>query len=64
MTVQVTRKLDVSTPSQALVDAYLYEIAKGYGVAWAPRKDDDEAEDGDGGVKVSDSLIVFAVGLI
>ncbi|KAF8713615.1 hypothetical protein RHS03_00450, partial [Rhizoctonia solani] len=33
---QVTRKLQVATPSSALVDAYLGEIAKGYGVNWAP----------------------------
>ncbi|CAE6445981.1 unnamed protein product [Rhizoctonia solani] len=33
---RVTRKLQVATPSSALVDAYLGEIAKGYGVNWAP----------------------------
>jgi vacuolar protein sorting-associated protein IST1 len=27
-----------------LVDAYLYEIAKGYGVNWQPEPEDDEAK--------------------
>ncbi|KAI0830804.1 DUF292-domain-containing protein [Trametes gibbosa] len=35
---RVTRKLAISTPSSALVDAYLGEIAKGYGVPWSPPK--------------------------
>ena len=26
----------LSTPSPELVDAYLFEIAKGYGVSWSP----------------------------
>ena len=55
---QVVRKLDVATPAPVLVDAYLAEIAKGYGVPWSPPtppapdgpNDDDGAE---GGVKVS-----------
>lgn len=55
----MTRKLDIATPSTALVDAYLSEIAKGYGVPWSPPtpegaesgKDDDDGSDG--GVKVS-----------
>ncbi|EIW64033.1 DUF292-domain-containing protein [Trametes versicolor FP-101664 SS1] len=52
---RVTRKLDISTPSSALVDAYLGEIAKGYGVAWSPpippsTKDEDEDGGPDGGV--------------
>ena len=58
---QVTRKLEVGTPPARLVDAYLSEIAKGYGVAWSPPKPEgsDEADDGgpDGGVKVSDCLL-------
>ncbi|CAE6369988.1 unnamed protein product [Rhizoctonia solani] len=33
---RVTRKLQVATPSPALVDAYLGEIAKGYGIDWSP----------------------------
>ncbi|OSD06174.1 DUF292-domain-containing protein [Trametes coccinea BRFM310] len=49
---RVTRKLDVSTPSPSLVDAYLAEIAKGYGVAWSP-PNAHKADDGgsNGGVK-------------
>ncbi|KAJ7610924.1 DUF292-domain-containing protein [Roridomyces roridus] len=34
---RVTRKLGHNTPSPELVDAYLTEIAKGYGVDWAPK---------------------------
>ncbi|KAI0652355.1 DUF292-domain-containing protein [Trametes meyenii] len=53
---RITRKLDVSTPSPELVDAYLGEIAKGYGVAWSPPQPasaDEHNDDGgpDGGVK-------------
>jgi vacuolar protein sorting-associated protein IST1 len=33
---QVMRKLVIETPSDQLVDAYLGEIAKAYGVNWAP----------------------------
>lgn len=33
---QVMRKLVIETPSDKLVDAYLGEIAKAYGVNWAP----------------------------
>ena len=29
------KKLVLSTPSSELVDAYLFEIAKGYGVNWS-----------------------------
>ncbi|CAL1694315.1 unnamed protein product [Somion occarium] len=57
---RITRKLTVLMPSSELVDAYLSEIAKGYGIDWTPRvpeppkyevdelQDDD---DGEGGVK-------------
>ncbi|KAI0361089.1 DUF292-domain-containing protein [Trametes cingulata] len=50
---RVTRKLDISTPSPALVDAYLGEIAKGYGVPWSPRKEDNDDDGPEGGVKQS-----------
>lgn len=33
---RVVKKLVISTPSPALVDAYLGEIAKGYGIDWSP----------------------------
>lgn len=33
---KVMKKLVLSTPSSELVDAYLFEIAKGYGVNWSP----------------------------
>ncbi|KAJ7116792.1 regulator of Vps4 activity in the MVB pathway-domain-containing protein [Mycena crocata] len=53
---RVVRKLGNATPSADLVDAYLNEIAKAYGVAWAPppayaeNADEDEV---DGGSKAS-----------
>lgn len=40
------------TPSAHLVDAYLGEIAKGYGIAWSPPDVDDGDVGGEGGVKV------------
>ena len=42
--------MTTAQPSAALVDAYLGEIAKGYGIAWSPPGADDDA--GEGGVKV------------
>ncbi|TCD65472.1 hypothetical protein EIP91_002590 [Steccherinum ochraceum] len=51
---RVVTKLKVETPSKELVDAYLREIAKGYGVPWADpasSKDDDGDGGDDGGVK-------------
>ncbi|KAF9654171.1 DUF292-domain-containing protein [Thelephora ganbajun] len=33
---RVMKKLTLSAPSPELVDAYLFEIAKGYGVTWSP----------------------------
>ena len=33
---KVMKKLVLSTPSPELVDAYLFEIAKGYGISWSP----------------------------
>ncbi|KAI0375493.1 DUF292-domain-containing protein [Pilatotrama ljubarskyi] len=50
---RITRKLDISTPPPALVDAYLSEIAKGYGVPWSPRKAGDDDGGPEGGVKLS-----------
>ncbi|RPD82145.1 DUF292-domain-containing protein [Lentinus tigrinus ALCF2SS1-7] len=52
---RVTRKLDIATPPPALVDAYLLEIAKGYGVPWSPPRpegaDDGQDNGPEGGVK-------------
>jgi len=55
---RVTRKMNMLTPSASLVDAYLGEIAKGYGIVWSPpdahaAKGDDNAGEGD--VKETDS---------
>lgn len=61
---QVTKKLVVDTPPTALIDAYLTEIAKGYGLTWLPPEDivvdspqstDDVDDAPDGGVKVRDT---------
>ena len=54
-TEQVTRKLVTHTPPSELVDAYLGEIAKGYGVAWVPpiESKDDGGDGGDGGLKAN-----------
>ncbi|WWC65572.1 uncharacterized protein I303_108190 [Kwoniella dejecticola CBS 10117] len=45
---RITSKLKVFVPSKELVDAYLSEIARGYGVDWAPEPapDEEEAEEG------------------
>jgi len=53
---RVVKKLAIGTPPPDLVDAYLGEIAKGYGVEWAPppvQKDDSEDDDASGGLKES-----------
>jgi len=41
---RVMKKLVLSTPSPELVDAYLFEIAKGYGVNWTPPKKEGDVE--------------------
>ena len=53
------KKLVLSTPSSELVDAYLFEIAKGYGVNWSPPTplvkaggDDAESKDAEKDAKV------------
>jgi len=43
---RVVKKLVLATPSAELVNAYLFEIAKGYGVSWSPPKPLDK-EGGD-----------------
>ncbi|KZW00507.1 DUF292-domain-containing protein [Exidia glandulosa HHB12029] len=57
VTERVVAKLTVAMPPPELVDAYLHEIAKGYGIPWHPPGyvdpsadgDDDDDEGGDGG---------------
>ena len=44
---KVTKKLVLSTPSPELVDAYLFEIAKGYGISWSPPASLDKESGGD-----------------
>ncbi|KAK0233823.1 DUF292-domain-containing protein [Armillaria fumosa] len=52
---RVVRKLDIAMPSPELVNAYLAEIAKAYGVSWmspnTPSSDDNIDVGSDGGVK-------------
>ena len=60
----MTNKLTVATPSRELVDAYLGEIAKGYGVDWTPpgvSKGTDQDDSGEGGVKVGGSSLVTSI---
>ncbi|KIM31709.1 hypothetical protein M408DRAFT_327163 [Serendipita vermifera MAFF 305830] len=45
---RVTRKLTIDTPPDALIEAYLEEISRGYGVPYLPRLPQD-GESGDGG---------------
>lgn len=62
--LQVSSKLVVETPSKELVDAYLREIAKGYGVEWEPASSESKTDDGDGGdggVKVRISSFPFSL---
>ncbi|WVN87057.1 uncharacterized protein L203_102233 [Cryptococcus depauperatus CBS 7841] len=40
---RVSAKLTLYTPSKELVDAYLWEIAKGYGIDWAPESSTSSA---------------------
>jgi vacuolar protein sorting-associated protein IST1 len=55
------RKLSIATPSAQLVDAYLTEIAKGYGVKWAlPETDNKDGNDLNGGIKVSSLMRLFS----
>ena len=41
---RVLKKLEVETPTKSLVDAYLREIARTYGIAW-PNSSEDEDDD-------------------
>ncbi|WWC95280.1 hypothetical protein V866_002139 [Kwoniella sp. B9012] len=45
---RVLSKLKVFVPSKELVDAYLSEIAKGYGVNWAPESTAQDEEEDEG----------------
>ncbi|KAK3306903.1 regulator of Vps4 activity in the MVB pathway-domain-containing protein [Chaetomium strumarium] len=42
---RVVRKLSVAPPREELVQGYLEEIARAYGVDWPPRKEAEPAED-------------------
>jgi hypothetical protein len=44
---KVMKKLVLSTPPPELVDAYLFEIAKGYGVSWTPPTPLEKEHEGD-----------------
>jgi len=51
---RVMRKIGIVTPSSELVDAYLYEIAKGYSIELSPQKSEG-SDNAEGGVKDSSS---------
>ena len=53
MLVKVVRKLDMSTPSPELVDAYLTEIAKAYNVEWTATSISGQENGPEGEIKVS-----------
>lgn len=53
------KKLTFLTPPDDLVDAYLAEIAKGYGVNWAPEPKNDDDSVGGGGSKVGSTFVPF-----
>ena len=56
----MTRKLSIETPPDALIEAYMEEIARGYGVPYIPRlpRDDDNGDGPGGGLAVR-SLTCF-----
>ncbi|TDL26430.1 DUF292-domain-containing protein [Rickenella mellea] len=47
---RIMNKLGIAAPSPTLVDAYIAEIARGYGVQYTPPNRDD-SDDDDGGLK-------------
>ncbi|KAJ3905843.1 DUF292-domain-containing protein [Lentinula edodes] len=49
---RVVRKLDIATPSTELVDAYLAEITKAYGVPWSSAAATNGGEGPEGSLKV------------
>ena len=55
ISAKVMKKLVLSTPSPELVDAYLFEIAKGYGVSWSPPTPLAKEGGGDGGPKETEA---------
>ncbi|KAJ7597376.1 DUF292-domain-containing protein [Mycena floridula] len=59
---RVARKLDLSssTPSPELVDGYMSEIAKGYGVAWSPRANEEASKEDVPEVDVKESPETFS----
>lgn len=46
------KKIEYKTPPPELVDAYLKEIARGYGLDWSPPGANDDDSGGGGGLKV------------
>ena len=54
--LKVMRKLGIETPSPELVDAYLGEIAKGYGVHWSPPGQDQARDSPGGDLKVRNAI--------
>ncbi|KAG8853128.1 hypothetical protein FRB96_008379 [Tulasnella sp. 330] len=61
---RVMKKLDIRTPPDSLVNAYLEEIAKGYKIGWKANptvavKDDDDGPSG--GLKVNHFTLLHAI---
>ena len=56
---RVVRKLTVEPPSRELVQNYLKEIARAYGVGWPRRTEPDEEDDGgdEGGKKTGERVL-------
>lgn len=54
--MKIIKKINVGTPEEPLVNAYLGEIAKAYGVDWMPPAPDDDQDVGRGpALKVSET---------
>ena len=59
---RITNKLVVKQPGTVLVDQYLVEICKAYGVTWAPGGAEELGSDGEdgGGLAVGQLTSAFA----
>jgi vacuolar protein sorting-associated protein IST1 len=53
---RVVRKLTTATPSAELVNAYLAEITKAYGVSWTPPPSTNGGDGPEGGIKVCSKI--------
>lgn len=51
---RITKKLEMFVPSKELVDAYMEEIAKGYGLSWRAKLVDPELGEAPSGLKLDE----------